>query len=54
MYAWFVAHSDANAGAVGASALRKIVNWKPNGRPSSPVRLPVTYHHSVRNSGCGP
>ena len=38
----------------GASAKRKIVSSKPKRRPSSSSRLPVTYHHSLRKSGCGP
>ena len=45
----------ASLGASGARALRKKVSWKPKSRsPSTEERLPVTYHHSVRNAGCGP
>ncbi len=49
---------------VGAKALglarscsvaeRKKVIWKPIGLPSGVLSQPVTYHHSVRKSGCAP
>jgi hypothetical protein len=45
MYTWLVRQFDAEAGADGVSAKRKIVSSKPKRPPSSPSRLPVTYHH---------
>ena len=37
---------------MGVSPTRKIVNWNPYSFPSSDVRCPVKYHHSVRYSSC--
>ncbi len=54
MYAWLVAQAEGPPGGVGASALLKIVSWKPKSSPPSDARFPVTYHHSVRKVGCGP
>ena len=41
------AHSEASDGSCGNIPTLKKVNWYPKRRPSSDVRCPVKYHHSV-------
>jgi hypothetical protein len=49
---WRAAIGERRLSAI-PGRLRKKVNWKPMSG-SGASRAPVTYHHSVRKSGCAP
>jgi hypothetical protein len=49
---WRAAIGERSASAI-PGRLRKKVSWKPTSA-SGESSAPVTYHHSVRNSGCAP
>jgi hypothetical protein len=49
-----LARREAAGVGIVASRERKNVTWKPSSSPSAVFSQPVTYHHSVRKSGCAP